>query len=274
MVVNNNADPIMSHLMHLGLSEYEAKVYLSLLRQSPATAYEAGKSSGVPTSKVYEVLKRLAEKGILSIIDEGKTARYVPISPQELLDRYQNRTENILASLRIKLSDFKGKRAFSYIWNIEDYDYLIYKTSQSVRGASQTVLLSIWKEELTQIEKEISDAQNREVRIVMVHFGHPKVKIGQMYPHPIEDTIYQEKGGRGFIAVVDSREVIMGTIFRNNRVEGAWSSNMGFVTLAEDYIKHDIYIMKIVRRFDRILKERFGEKYSALRDIFSDREAT
>ena len=49
--------------------------------------------------------------------------------------------------------------------------------------------------------------------------------------------------------------------------------NRGFVTLAEDYIKHDVYMMKIVRRFDTTLKGRFGYKYEKLRDIFKDEEA-
>ncbi len=56
------------------------------------------------------------------------------------------------------------------------------------------------------------------------------------------------------------------------RVSGAWSRSEGFVLLAEDYIKHDVYIMKIVARFDRPLVKRFGRGYWRLRDIFSDTE--
>ncbi|NWF75065.1 MAG: TrmB family transcriptional regulator [Nitrospirae bacterium] len=274
MVDNNKTDIVIKHLMYLGFSEYEAKVYLTLLRESPATAYEVGKSSGVPTSKVYRVLEKLIEKGNISIIDEKKTAKYIPIPPQDLVERYKDITENILTSLMIRLSDFKTKRSSSYIWNITDYSHLINKTNQSIKATTRTILLSIWKEELTQIEKEILEAHRRGVKIAIVHFGQPSVRIGQMYLHPIENTIYHEKGEKGFIAVIDSREIIMGTIFRNNRVEGAWSSNVGFVTIIEDYIKHDIYIMKILRRFDRILIERFGGNYTTLRDIFSDRDLT
>ena len=61
-----------------------------------------------------------------------------------------------------------------------------------------------------------------------------------IYQHPIEDTIYNEKGGRGLVLVAVTKEALMGTIFPDYRVEGAWSVNQGFVTLAEDYIKHDI----------------------------------
>ena len=43
-------------------------------------------------------------------------------------------------------------------------------------------------------------------------------------------------------------------------------------TLAEDYVKHDIYIMKIVERFDPELQARFGPGYEKLRDVWNDEE--
>lgn len=55
-------------------------------------------------------------------------------------------------------------------------------------------------------------------------------------------------------------------------MDGAYSRGPGFILLAEDYIKHDIYIMKIVRRFDDLLLKTFGPKYRKLRDIYTDEE--
>ena len=98
-----------------------------------------------------------------------------------------------------------------------------------------------------------------------------------VFRNPIEDTIYAEKGGRGLTVVADGREALMGTLREGaggvQAVEGAWSLNRGFVTLAEDYIKHDIYIMKIVSRFDPELQARFGPGYEKLRDVWKDEEA-
>ncbi len=62
----------------------------------------------------------------------------------------------------------------------------------------------------------------------------------------------------------------MGTVSKDNKVEGAWSMNRGFVMMAEDYIKHDVYIMKIVGRFSGLLRKKFGSRYEKLRDIFKD----
>jgi sugar-specific transcriptional regulator TrmB len=263
---------MISQLIELGLSEYEAKVYLSLLRENPATAYEIGKVSGVPTSKVYEILKKLIEKGIITITDQGKTKKYVPIEPDDFLDKHMNMTSMIVESLKKELSNIKGIIELPSVWNITDYNYLIEKIKHMIEDAAQTILITIWKDELELVEDKIRDAFKRNVKIAIVHFGQSKFRVGQVYQHPIEETIYNEKGGRGIVLAVDSREVLMGTIFKFNRVNGVWSRNKGFVTLAEDYVKHDVYIMKIVKRYDRCLQERFGKRYEKLRDIFKDEE--
>lgn len=260
----------LSGLLDLGFTEYEAKVYLSLLKKNPTSAYETGKSSGVPTSKIYEVLKKLVGKGIITVFDDGKTKRYVPAEPDEFLDRYHSRTVKVIDDLRGRLAAARGESELSQIWNIREYEHLVDKAVRMIAGAEVSVLLSIWKEELALLEEVITEAVHRKVKVVVVHFGPPELALGQMYRHPIEDTIYQEKGGRGITVVTDSREVMMGTISEDHRVEGAWSRNGGFVMMAEDYIKHDVYIMKIVGQFSKPLKERYGQQYERLRDIFQD----
>jgi sugar-specific transcriptional regulator TrmB len=264
---------IIPKLAALGFSEYEAKVYLSLLREHPATAYEMGKSSGVPTSKVYEVIKKLIQKNVLTAMEERGTKRYVPLEPGELLDRYRSSVEAVLLSLRRDLQAIKGDSELSHIWNISDYDFLMEKAVRMIDKARKTVLLSLWKEELGLLEESVSGAVRRGVKVAAVHFGQPGMQSWPVYHHPIEHTLYREKGGRGLVVVTDSEEVLMGTVVKGDRVAGAWSTNRGFVTVAEDYIKHDIYIMKIVRRFDKSLRERFGDRYVKLRNIFSDEEA-
>jgi sugar-specific transcriptional regulator TrmB len=263
---------IIVKMTEIGFSEYEAKAYLSLLTRQPATAYEIAKASGVPTSKVYEVLGRLIDKRIVSIIDEGKTRRYVPMEPGEFLERHRSVTEALVASLKSDLLAFKGGEDVSYIWNITEYGYLIDKGRRMIKNASGTLLLSLWPEELSLWEDDLRETIRRGVKVAIVHFGIPASTIEPIYQHPIEDTIYQEKVGRGMVLVADAAEVLIGTVLSEDKVEGAWSSNRGFVTLAEDYVKHDIYIMKMVRRFDKTLVKRFGPGYAKLRDIFKDEE--
>ena len=124
---------ILSKMTGLGLSEYEAKTYLSLLRESPATAYEIGKHSGVPTSKIYPILKRLTDKGMISTVDDRKTKKYVPMDPDDFLNRHKNMTDRTVESLRKDLSNIQDTINLSSVWNITEYDYLMEKARSIIK---------------------------------------------------------------------------------------------------------------------------------------------
>lgn len=263
---------MINKLIELGLSENEAKAYIALVKKNPATAYEVALGSNIPTSKIYGVLSRLQEKEVVSVLEDEKKKKYIPIAPDEFIEQRRNKIDKTLSSLKKDLSQVQKKDEVSYVWNIHDYEYLLEKAERMIKSAKKNILISGWKEELVLFEKELKQRENKKVKISIVHFGEAALKTGCIFQHPIEDTLYQEKGGRGLVIIVDGKEAMLGTVFSNNRIEGAWSLNSGFVTLAEDYIKHDIYIMKIVKRFDSKLKEKFGENYKKLRDIFTDEE--
>lgn len=265
---------IISKLTELGLSGYEAKAYLALTRSHPSTAYEIAKSSGVPTSKIYEVLGKLLEKHLIYPLnhDDAKTKRYIPMNPEEVLNHYLSSAKGLVDSLKRDFRKLNREQELGYIWNISDYTHLIDKASRMIDAAKRVILISVWSEELEKLESALLQAEKRGVRIALVHFGVPQKWVGQVYYHPIEDTLYTEQGGRGFVLVADSHQVLMGNISHEGITEGAWSQNKGFANIAEDYIKHDVYITKIIKRFEKDLIRKFGEKYVLLRDVFRDEE--
>lgn len=259
-------------LIELGFSDYEAKAYISLLQKNPATAYEVAKNAAIPTSKIYEILIKLAEKGVISEFDDNNKRKYIPMPPEEMIDSYRSKIDTTLDHLKISLKNINQENELAYIWNITDYHYLIDKAGRMIDEAEQTLLISIWPEEYEMLAVNLTKAMKLGIKLATVHFGPLSPPMGQFFPHPIEDTIYAEKGGRGLVIVADSQEVLLGKIDARNDVQGANSMNEGFVAIAEDYIKHDIYIMKIVKRFDQLLIERFGTNYQLLRDVFNDQE--
>jgi sugar-specific transcriptional regulator TrmB len=231
------------------------------------------------------VLERLEGRGIAQSIEEGGKKKYVPLEYGLFMETQRNRLFSTLETLGEELAGLGGQRDASIIWNLRTYESLLETAVGMVERAEKSLLLSLWAQELEALAPPVENAIGRGVKAALVHFGPVTVSLGQVLAHPIEDTIYAEKGGRGFTMVVDGRQALMATVFQTRRgqnpkgrpaahhaVEGAWSLNRGFVVLAEDYIKHDIYIMKIVRRFDPLLIKRFGQGYSRLRDVYSDTE--
>ncbi len=64
----------------LGLSEYEARVYVALVSEGVSEGRKLGIKSEVPRTKVYLTLKKLMERGLVYELP-GKTAKFAPTSP-------------------------------------------------------------------------------------------------------------------------------------------------------------------------------------------------
>src|SRR5207248_9661878 len=82
-------DGVVDRLRILGMSLYEARIYVGLLRHGPQNGNEVSKSAGIPSSKVYSTLERLASKGIVHSVRTGSGSQYVCISPDELVQRFR-----------------------------------------------------------------------------------------------------------------------------------------------------------------------------------------
>jgi len=266
------SDGLLDRLREIGLGDYEARLYLALVKRHPATGYEIARSSGVPSSKVYEVLARLQEKDLVFVTDGGGRAkRYVPVDPEEFVDRYRTRVDRVLDGLRDELEAVGGEEPVGYIWNVQGRAPLLERTVHLIERAEQTLLLSAWDEELGDLAAVIAAAHRRKVRVAVIDYGTLALEASAVYPHPIKDTIHGEKGGRGLTVCADSRVALLGLVQDDGGAHGAWSRNRAFVAAAEDYLKHDIYVQKIVGRFSDLLVRTYGPNFSRWRDVFSDR---
>jgi len=73
-----------SALRNLGLSEYETLTYLALIARREATPKIISELTGIPYTKVYEILNRLRSKGWVEVVLE-KPLVYAARAPQEVL---------------------------------------------------------------------------------------------------------------------------------------------------------------------------------------------
>jgi sugar-specific transcriptional regulator TrmB len=208
----------------LGFSDYEGRVYVALLASNPATAYEAAKESGVPTSKVYEVLDRLEARSMVRSLDEGGKKRYLPQPADDFVEGTRRRLGDTLDALKADLTRLAGPQNQAYVWNLSDPAALIDKACRMVQSASDALLVSAWNPEALVLVPLVAQARSRGVKTALVHFGPGDLPVGGVFRHPIEDTIYAEKGGRGLVVVADGQEALIGTL-RDDDAEGAWSLN-------------------------------------------------
>ena len=58
----------LSALRHLGLTEYESRIYLILVKSGPIKAGEISFFGQVPRTKTYGAIRELERKGLLRVI--------------------------------------------------------------------------------------------------------------------------------------------------------------------------------------------------------------
>jgi len=84
-----------SILEEIGLTKNERKVYLALLEIGITTSGKIIKKTGIHTSKVYDALERLAEKGLVSHIVEANTKHFKAVNPDRLIDFLKDKKRKI-----------------------------------------------------------------------------------------------------------------------------------------------------------------------------------
>jgi len=135
---------------YLGLSEYEAKVYVSLVEAGQAKARTLSVLSGVPRTKVYSVLKKLMDMGLVTEIP-GEPRRFSPTPPRVALNTYLQTYRDTVQNLS------------SLISTLEDA-FRKAKTRESMRRGSMWTI-SGREETLKKIQEMLGRAK-RYVHIV------------------------------------------------------------------------------------------------------------
>ena len=85
---------LLESLKSLGLTKYEALVYIGLLQVTGATATEVHEISGVPRASVYPVLDRLAQKELVSV-SHTTPKRFDAIPPARGIENMMRRIEEM-----------------------------------------------------------------------------------------------------------------------------------------------------------------------------------
>ena len=86
---------LVDGLRKLGLTEYEAKAYAALAGMGEATAREVNELSGVPRTRIYDILRELSCKGFVECV-QGSPSYYRAVEPDHVIERLR---DDLVASI-------------------------------------------------------------------------------------------------------------------------------------------------------------------------------
>lgn len=144
-------EEIIENLKDLGMKEYEAKVYVTLIQKGPSTAQQLSKASGVPYSRIYDVLRELETRDWILRTEE---------KPVVFKARHE---EHAIGSLKDNLVQ-KSQKVMKDIKTI--------KTSQVETQKVEVLVLRDWRSILSAMRDNLYDVEWSIAS--MIGFEHPE----------------------------------------------------------------------------------------------------
>lgn len=211
-------------LAEIGLTEYEAKAYVALLKLGPASGYQVAKESGVPRSTIYEILAKLVLRGAVVTQSFAEQVRYAPVAPEQFLGRLQREFSSHHDALLDGLKDLtKTACPFGDTWNLTGRKNLLAYARQMIEQAQEEVALLVGDDD--QLDALLSSLQQAQARGVTLTVISPTPYDGGEVPVTLHSQGLSLRAaiGYGFTLVTDGREALMGEVDRSE--SAVWTTN-------------------------------------------------
>jgi len=241
------SDRARRSLQEFGLTDYEIRSYTSLLEIGPATANELSEASGVPYSKIYEVLGSLEKKGWVEM-EHGRPSKYYPKPPSVATEIARSQLENtlktnetlILGELQ-PLYEKKGVRERPDIWIVRGNFNVLARIRETLEHVQKEILASVptipdpVAEMLIPLVKSIAE---RGVKVQLMTMKQPTSETMVKLANLCEVRTREQMFGGGIIA--DGREVILllGQEGEEATSLAIWSDHVGLAKFAKNYFEY------------------------------------
>ena len=143
------SDKTRKALEKIGLTSYEIRTYTALLKSGELTASDLSQKSGVPYSKIYEVLGTLEEKGWIGS-DDSRPTKYFAKSPstglettKQKMDSDFSENNSVIVNELVPLYEKSGTSEKPDIWFLSGTINIAAKILEMVESCRNEVLIAV-----------------------------------------------------------------------------------------------------------------------------------
>ncbi len=231
-------------LNKIGLSDTEAKVYLTLLQRGSLSGYETSKFAGIPRSKIYNILETLIQKGFILYTEAENGNKYSAVSIQQVVEKAKQETKDVFEDLTQRLSTFPQTTNMDEIWHIKNVSNIFVKCRELISQAQEEILLQVWEDDIPYIMEELLEQEKNGLKMGIIVFSDDKdlqLPLKKYSRHGLVTQKKEEMGGRWINLIADEQEVVFGQIITSDMAEVIWTRSKPMLFLAAEYIRHDLY---------------------------------
>ena len=243
---------LVESLQRIGFTQYEAKVYITLARTGAMNGNEISLASEVPSSKTYETVRKLVNKGAVAAFAEDSGTKYVALPPSQVLERYRESMNHTLDHLEVELGHLTAFEVDEQVLSMRGELSVLARVREVIDSAHRELYLSLWSEELAPLRHALLDAYARQVRgHIMLYGPVADLEIPHVYHHAHADIVRGRIGGRLLVLVADGTQTVIARFAAASQVYGFSSQNRALALVAQEYLGHDIILECAKERMDR-----------------------
>lgn len=243
------SDKTRKSLEKIGLTSYEIRTYSALLKSGELTASDLSQKSGVPYSKIYEVLGTLEEKGWIGS-DDSRPTKYFAKSPttgiettKQKIDYDFKENQNIIMNELIPLYEKSGTSERPDIWVLSGVVNIAAKILEMIETCKNEVLIAIpeaGQELVRQALPKIRSLHDKGVKITVL--TSEKMDKDALKSIQRIATVKIKSGLFGGGIISDKRYVVivLGPEVGNSSAEmvAIWADHPGLAGLASQYFEY------------------------------------
>lgn len=133
-----------SILEEIGLTKSEIKVYIALIDLGSSTIGPIIKKSGVASSKIYELLNKLLEKGLVTTHTESGTKYFKAVNPHRLRD-YLEEKEKELKEKEKELNKFIPSLLLKFNEKTQETEVEVFKGYRGIETVFKDMIRELKK---------------------------------------------------------------------------------------------------------------------------------
>jgi sugar-specific transcriptional regulator TrmB len=230
-----NESEVVEALNRLGLTTYEARVFVALQKLGTGTASEIAEVTDVPRSQVYGAAADLEERGLVDV-EQSNPTRYRPVDVEEARERLyrqlQSESDAAFDYLESIETEAPAEEESESIWTVRDSENVASRAAQIIRTADRAVQYGA--DDVDYLEPVVRDALAETaasgVDVVLVSADEAVLDVAAdlgVETVPVGERKPEMRTGRVLMA---DREAVLISV-RGDTEAAFWSRDTGFATM-------------------------------------------
>ncbi|PFO08033.1 TrmB family transcriptional regulator [Bacillus sp. AFS076308] len=234
-------------LRKFGFSQYESQVFEALVSSNePLDATLIVKYSGVPKAKIYEVLTRMIEKGLVLDSVSEKKKLYTALPLNLVIEKLTKEFEENISQL--KNNTHQNNRSDDRVWSLKVDSSIQLQCKQLLQEAEHSIQISVWKEDFQEFLPILIEKEQSGVKVEALVVGDvQESRLSSL--HILSPNEEHRRLEKNRLIIIDEETILFAGV-ENDSWQAMLTKSKPFVKFFVEFFYHDVVLTKVTKKYE------------------------